>query len=71
LIFMRLEAENCRYASLCFASGDDYLPWNGDVAEQWLWALFGSDRPQVLRDLPVLCEDSANQSVRQFTLAKY
>jgi LmbE family N-acetylglucosaminyl deacetylase len=67
VIFMRLEAENCRYASLCFASADDYLPWNGDTAEQWLRALFDRERPQVL---PCTGE-TGNPSVRQFTLAKY
>jgi hypothetical protein len=48
LIFMRLEQENCWYASLCFAgTGDGYLPWNQETAEVWLCALFGEDRPQV------------------------
>jgi hypothetical protein len=65
LIFMRLEAENCRYASLCFASADGYLPWNADIAERWLCALFGEERPLVLGD------STAEKSVRQFTLAKY
>src|SRR5580698_1993701 len=50
LIFMRLEAEKCRYASLCFASADDYLSWNSEIAEQWLSALFGQDRPQAIED---------------------
>jgi len=63
LIFMRLEAEKCRYASLCFATADDYLPWNGEIAEQWLRALFGQERPQAL--------ETGNPSVRQFTLANY
>jgi hypothetical protein len=48
LIFMQLEKERCWYASLCFAGADDYLPWNDDAAERWLWALFGQDRPQAL-----------------------
>lgn len=65
LIFMRLEAENCRYASLCFANADGYLPWNADIAERWLCALFGEERPLVLGD------SDAETSVRQFTLAKY
>jgi hypothetical protein len=48
VIFMRLEQENCWYASLCFAGTDDgYLPWNQETAEVWLCALFGEDRPQV------------------------
>src|SRR5947209_18027827 len=36
LIFMRLEGENCWYASLCFVDGNDYLPWKEDVAERWM-----------------------------------
>src|SRR5438309_2032434 len=50
LIFMRLEDGNCWYASLCFADADDYLAWKGHVAEQWLCALFGEDRPRVIED---------------------
>ena len=69
LIFMRLEDENCWYASLCFAGANDYLPWNGDTAEEWLWELFGEDRPRVLGDSAVMCGGSENQSVRQFSLA--
>ena len=69
LIFMRLETENCWYASLCFASADGYLPWNGDAAEQWLWALFGQDRPRVREDSATVSGETPNQSVRQFTLA--
>ena len=69
LIFMQLEDKNCWYASLCFAGADDYLPWNGDTAEQWLWALFGQDRPRVLGDSASVCDESGNHSVRQFTLA--
>jgi hypothetical protein len=64
LIFLQLADRNCWYASLCFAGADGYLPWNADAAEQWLWALFGQDRPRVL-------EESGNESVRQFTLAKF
>ena len=68
LIFMRLEAENCRYASLCFANSDGYLPWNAETAELWLWALFGHDRPRVHGDSSAACADAGNPSVRQFTL---
>ena len=50
LIFMRLEDENCWYASLCFADADNYLPWREDVAERWLRALFGEDRPRLIED---------------------
>lgn len=70
LVFMRVESEKCRYASLCFATADDYLPWNGNIAEQWLCALFGEDRPQVI-DSPAVVGESRNGSVRQFRLAKY
>ena len=71
LIFMRLEDENCRYASLCFAAADDYLPWNRETAEQWLGALFGEDRPRVIEDSAAVFEESGNPSVRQFTLANF
>ena len=70
LSFMQLEDESCWYASLCFACADDHLPWNGDAAEQWLCALFGEDRPRVHGDSAMVSEESGNQSVRQFTLAK-
>ena len=62
LVFMRLEQENCWYASLCFAAADGYLPWNPEIAELWLWALFGEDRPRVREAA------DANPNVRQFTL---
>jgi hypothetical protein len=63
VIFMRLEQENCWYASLCFAGTNGYLPWNAETAEVWLWALFGEDRPQV--------KSAGNTAgdARQFTLA--
>jgi hypothetical protein len=63
LIFMRLEAENCWYLSLCFAAGDAVAPWNPEAAELWLWALFGEDRPRV-REATDIQPDA-----RQFTLA--
>ena len=69
LIFMRLEAENCWYASLCFASTDGYLPWSADTAENWLLALFDKDRPQVLEKPATPSEAPWNPSTRQFTLA--
>ncbi|MCX6628291.1 MAG: hypothetical protein NTW28_11760 [Candidatus Solibacter sp.] len=62
LIFMRLERENCFYLSLCFAGNDEYLPWNPETAELWLWALFGEDRPRVHEAA------DATGTVRQFTL---
>src|SRR5579862_5003898 len=68
LIFMRLELESCWYASLCFVGADDYLPWNAEVAERWLSALFGEDRPRVLEASNAPSDESRNQSVRQFKL---
>jgi hypothetical protein len=62
VIFMRL-ANQSWYASLCFAGADDYLPWDAEIAEQWLWALFGEDRPRIVM------EHGENMSVRQFTLS--
>jgi hypothetical protein len=63
LIFMRLQNQSCWYASLCFAGADGYLPWNAQAAEQWLWALFGEDRPRVI------VAETENPSVRQFRLS--
>jgi hypothetical protein len=60
LIFMRLAKENCWYASLCFAGVDDYLPWDADIAEQWLRELFGEDRARVR------VEETERPSVRRF-----
>jgi len=69
LIFMRLQAGNCWYASLCFAgANDDYLPWNQDIAEQWLNALFGQDRVRTLEDPAPAGEESKDQGARQFRL---
>src|SRR5690348_12850130 len=66
LIFMRLKDENCWYASLCFADDDDYLPWKEDVAERWLCALFGEDRPRLIENAGTALEDGFESSVRQF-----
>jgi hypothetical protein len=63
LIFMRLEARDCWYLSMCFAGADEVAPWNPEIAELWLWALFGEDRPRVREAA------GANPDVRQFTLA--
>jgi hypothetical protein len=63
LIFMRLEEENSWYASLCFANDADYLPWQEEIAEQWLWALFGEDRH-------LLVEAPKSPTARQFTLTQ-
>ena len=63
LIFMRLEARNCWYLSLCFAGADEVEPWNPQIAELWIWALFGEDRPRVREAA------GASRNVRQFTLA--
>jgi hypothetical protein len=73
LIFMRLEDGNCWYASLCFADADDYLPWKGHVAERWLCALFGEDRPRVIEDAGTAPEEgleSSAPSARQFELRR-
>ena len=45
--FTRDEEGNCWHAAICFADRDHYLPWNDGVAEEWLSALFGADRPRV------------------------
>ena len=63
LIFLRVEPQNCWYLSLCFADDEGVQPWNPEMAELWLRALFGEDRPRV-RESP-----DGSPSVRQFTLA--
>jgi hypothetical protein len=70
LIFMRLEDENCWYASLCFADAGDYSPWKEDVAERWLCALFGEDRHRLIEDAGTGPEDVLESSVRQFKLRR-
>src|SRR5881227_3944883 len=48
LIFMRIEQDECWYLSLCFAGPNSLLPWNEEVAESWLRAMFGEDRAKIL-----------------------
>jgi hypothetical protein len=48
--FTRDQSGNCWHAALCFASTDAYLPWDDAIAEHWLAALFGEDRPRVRED---------------------
>jgi hypothetical protein len=70
LIFMRLQGGNCWYASLCFAgANDDYLPWNEEIAEQWLCALFGQDRARAVGNPSPAGDESKYQGARQFMLA--
>jgi hypothetical protein len=70
LIFMRLQGGKSWYASLCFAgANDDYLPWNEEIAELWLCALFGKDRPRAVGSPAPGDDASTNQSARQFSLA--
>ena len=35
------------HASICFIGEETYEPWNPEIAERWLVALFGEDRPRV------------------------
>jgi hypothetical protein len=67
---MRLQGGNCWYASLCFAgANDDSLPWNEEIAEQWLCALFGQDRARAVGNPAPAGDDSKYQGARQFMLA--
>lgn len=69
LIFMRLQDGNCWYASLCFAdANDEYLPWNEEIAELWLCALFGEDRVRAVGNPAPRDDESTNQKARQFRL---
>jgi hypothetical protein len=65
LIFMQLD--DCWCASLCFSAASEFLPWNGSIAEQWLWALFGQDRPRVRPTAEGA--EAGNPSIRTFTLS--
>ncbi len=49
--FTREEEGNCWHAAICFADRDQYLPWNAAVAEEWLAALFGADRPRLVESV--------------------
>jgi hypothetical protein len=46
--FTREEEGNSWHAAIAFADLERYLPWNDAVAEQWLDALFGADRPRLV-----------------------
>jgi hypothetical protein len=65
LIFMQLD--DCWCASLCFCAAGELLPWQENLAEQWLWALFGQDRPRVRPSDEG--HGPCNLSVRNFTLS--
>ncbi len=67
--FTHEEAGDCWHAALCFASRGMYLPWNDAVAEEWLAALFGEDRPRVREDAQVTPGGANPQGVRHFRLA--
>ena len=61
--FTREEEGNCWHAAICFADLNQYLPWNDAVAEEWLAALFGADRPRLQESV------DAGGVVRHFKLA--
>ena len=62
VVFLRLQQEQSWYLSLCFVgTGGAYAAWDPAAAEEWMWALFGEDRPRVL-------ESGSQTNVRQFTL---
>jgi hypothetical protein len=62
--FTRDQTGNCWHAALCFAGADAYLPWDDAIAEQWLAALFGEDRPRVREDTG----EGGRPGVRHFRL---
>lgn len=66
VIFMQLD--DCWCASLCFSAAGGFSPWNENIAEQWLCALFGHDRPRVRSTAEL--EHPGNGSVRNFTLSR-
>jgi hypothetical protein len=55
------------HASICFVGETDYEPWNAEVAERWLQALFGDDRPHV-RDYGPISTAGMRKGVRHFLL---
>jgi hypothetical protein len=71
--FTRDQSCNCWHAALCFASMDlpgmdAYLPWDDAIAERWLAALFGEDRPRVREETGPTSGDSVRSGVRHFKL---
>jgi hypothetical protein len=64
--FTRDEEGNCWHAAFCFADLDHYLPWNDAIAEEWLAALFGADRPRVQESVDAAA--AAASPVRHFRL---
>jgi hypothetical protein len=55
------------HASLCFIGEDDYRPWNEEIAERWLAALYGEFRPRVT-PYGARTEIGAAKGVRHFVL---
>jgi hypothetical protein len=66
--FTRDQSGNCWHAALCFAGTDAYLPWDDAIAEQWLEALFGQDRPRVREDTKITSAEAGRSSARHFKL---
>lgn len=63
-VAFRRTSPTCWHADLCFAGLDGYLPWDDAIAEQWLVALFGVERPLV-RQIAA----SEDRGVRRFELS--
>jgi len=55
------------HASICFIGEEVYLPWNDEIAEQWLAALYGEDRARV-RSYGALTSVGSEKGVRHFML---
>jgi hypothetical protein len=71
--FTRDQSGNCWHAALCFASMgepdmDAFLPWDDAIAERWLAALFGEDRPHVREDTKTTSVEAGRPGVRHFKL---
>ncbi len=66
--FTRDQSGNCWHAALCFASADAFLPWDNAIAERWLAALFGEDRPRVREEPQSISGEEARPGVRHFKL---
>jgi hypothetical protein len=55
------------HASVCFIGVEEYMPWNDEIAEKWLVALYGGDRPRVI-GYGALTSVGSEKGVRHFML---
>jgi hypothetical protein len=66
VVSLQRDAAGNFHAEICFAGLDQYLPWNDELAEEWLAALFLEHRPRVKEDSAAASQAGA---CRHFTLS--